>query len=111
MALSYRCFPRGFFCPDFAFSKEMLWTVRSSKIFHHTHDTHHYSSSNWNERPPQTEWMIGLGGDLEIIFSFHLLEFLEFNFSNIDILKKKFKKISSSPLTRSERERERGKWA
>jgi hypothetical protein len=52
----------------------------------------HYSS-NWNERPPQTEWMIGLGGDLEIILSFYLLEFLVFKFSNIDTLKKIEKKF------------------
>jgi hypothetical protein len=71
---------------------EMLWTLCSSKIFHHTHDTDHYSS-NGNERPPQTEQMIGLGGDLEFIFSFYLLDYLQFNFSKIDILKKIEKKI------------------
>ncbi len=37
--------------------------------------------------------MIVLGGDLEIIFSFYLLEFLEFNFSSIAILKKIEKKL------------------
>jgi hypothetical protein len=73
---------------------EMVWTLCSSEIFHNTHDTEDYSS-NWNERAPQTEWMIGLGRDLEIILSFYLLEFLVFKFSNIDILKKIEKKNSS----------------
>jgi hypothetical protein len=68
-ALSYRCFPRGFFCPDFLCYKENIalqWRrvghFAAAKYFTILMTPDHYSS-NWNERPPQTEWMIGLGGD------------------------------------------------
>lgn len=76
---------------------EMLWTLFSSKIFHHTHDTDHYSS-NGNERPKVTtnrvdDWV---GWRFGIYLLFLFVRLLVIQFSQHWHSEKNWKKNSSS---------------